>query len=251
MLNKIKKIYAKEQFIPSFLGVFINPFYFLRKGLYWKILKYRDFINGIVLDFGCGNKPYKDLFIFKKYIGIDLKESGHAHKNEDIDVYYNGKNIPFDAEYFDSVFSSEVFEHVFNINEILKEVNRVLKPDAYLLITMPFVWNEHEEPYDFARYTSFGVTYLLEQNGFKVEAFEKSSNFVEAIFQMVCLYLNQIIFPKNKYINFLLTILIIGPVNLMGLFFSLMMPKDYSFYNNDIVLAKKIKNITDVANNGK
>jgi SAM-dependent methyltransferase len=241
MLDKLKKIYQKEQFIPTWLSIFINPLYFLRKSLYKKIYKHRNFMCGNLLDFGCGSKPYEGIFEVQKYTGLDIESSVHDHKNENIDVFYDGKKIPFKDEYFDSIFSSEVLEHIFNIDEILKELNRVLKKDGHILITLPFIWNEHEEPYDFSRYTSFGIVFLLKNHGFKVVACEKTNNFIEALFQMKCIYLHLYFFPKNKYINFILTVLLIGPVNLLGLIISSIFPRDYSFYNNDVILAKKVK----------
>ena len=47
--------------------------------------------------------------------------------NSKVDFFYDGKQFPFDSSEFDWVFSSEVFEHMFNIDEQLEEINRVLK----------------------------------------------------------------------------------------------------------------------------
>jgi hypothetical protein len=70
--------------------------------------------TGKLLDFGCVSKTYKKYFSHTDaYIGLDIEQSGHLHTNEQIDVFYDGKKIPFEENYFDSVFSSEVFEHVF------------------------------------------------------------------------------------------------------------------------------------------
>lgn len=44
-----------------------------------------------------------------------------------VDIFYDGKKNPFDEGYFDSIFSSEVFEHVPDLVVILNELNRVLK----------------------------------------------------------------------------------------------------------------------------
>jgi len=54
------------------------------------------FLSGKLLDFGCGRKPYKHLFSFDEYIGLDIVESGHNHEDEEIDVYYDGTKIPFE-----------------------------------------------------------------------------------------------------------------------------------------------------------
>jgi SAM-dependent methyltransferase len=66
-----------------------------------------------------------------------------------------------------------VLEHVFNPDDFLNEVNRVLKPSGKLLLTVPFVWDEHEQPYDYARYSSFGLRSLLEKHGFSIVKHEK------------------------------------------------------------------------------
>ena len=239
MLSRFKKIFHEQQFKPTFLGLFINPFYFLRRGLYLGIRENKEYIKGIVLDFGCGCKPYKDIFDFEKYIGIDIEKSGHDHANEDIDVFYNGRNIPFENEYFDSIFSSEVLEHVVNIDEILDEFYRVLRKGAYALVSIPFIWDEHEIPYDFYRYTSFGIKAIFERHKLKIVQIKKSNNYVETIFQMICAYIYHSILPKNKYWNLILTFLLISPFNISGRILSFILPKRKGFYSNNIVLARK------------
>jgi len=91
------------------------------------------------------------------YIGVDLEATGHDHSNSKIDVLYDGKVLPFKDGQFDAVVSFEVLEHVFNLSEVMREINRVTTDSGYLLISVPFAWLEHEIPYDFARYTSFGI----------------------------------------------------------------------------------------------
>ena len=158
----------KEQFRPSFIGLFVNPFYFARKAIYNNIQIFSKNITGNTLDIGCGSKPYATLFPAEKYIGMDIKVTGHKHTDSDIDVYYDGTNIPFDDEYFDSIVCFEVLEHVFNPDIFLKEAYRSLKTGGKALFTVPFIWDEHEQPFDFARYSSFGLQALFVKNGFTV-----------------------------------------------------------------------------------
>src|SRR5258708_2808304 len=107
MLNSVSK-----KFRPS-LG---NPFYFIRSALYKRIKQFAPQLQGRLLDFGCGSKPYQSLFInATEYIGLDYESKGHSHATEHIDVMYDGKTIPFPDGHFNSVFSSEVFEHIFNL----------------------------------------------------------------------------------------------------------------------------------------
>ena len=192
MISAFKKRLKREAFIISPLSIVINPFYIIRNGIFRSISEIAPRINGEILDFGCGSKPYESLFKnAKTYLGVDVKVSGHDHKNSKVDYFYDGKNLPFPNESFDAVVSFEVFEHVFNIEEVLQEIHRVTKPNGNLLLTIPFAWDEHEIPYDFARYTSYGITHILEKNGFKVIELKKTTTYVMTIIQMIILYIYQ------------------------------------------------------------
>lgn len=219
-----------------------HPYYFIRRGLVSKIRQYKDVLHGKLLDFGCGSKPYKTLFNVKEYIGVDFVNEGHPHDNEQIDIFYDGKTIPVASDHFDSALSSEVFEHVFNLEEVLSELHRVLKSGATLLVTCPFMWKEHEVPNDFARYTQFALKHLLTKHGFRVETLDKSGNFVEVIFQLQVLYFYDNWYPKVRKIpvaNFLFRCIFIALPNLAGRLFSKILPAKKQMYFNNIVVATK------------
>src|SRR3546814_6951319 len=54
-----------------------------------------------------------------------------------------------------------------------------------LLLTVPFVWDEHEQPYDYARYSTFGLKSLLERNGFNVLTQKKLLADSSILFQLI------------------------------------------------------------------
>lgn len=238
-MSFLRRAYFKAQFEPSLLGLLINPFFILRLGLYRSIRANSSYMSGRMLDFGCGNKPYKSLFQVTEYVGLDTHDSGHDHTHDEIDVFYDGKRIPFDDAYFDSVLSSEVFEHVFNLPGVLTEISRVVKPGGHLLITIPFVWEEHEAPYDFARYTSFGITSLLQEAGFEILVLKKTTRYVETIFQTINAYIVKGLFRSNRYVKVLLSPFLIAPFTILGLVFSRILPNDESLYSNLLIVAKK------------
>jgi len=243
----LKKQYNRSLFQPTLFGLLFNPFFIIRRGLYRAVKGFRGYMHGRMLDFGCGSKPYRELFDVVTYIGTDIAVSGHDHSNEDIDVYYDGKTLPFGENEFDSVFSSEVFEHVFNLDEILDELRRVLKPGGKMLITLPFVWDEHEIPYDFARYTSFGITHILQQKGFHVLEQRKTTHYVETVFQMWAAYVSQHIIPKNKIVRIALTPLFVMPINALGFVFGALLPKNQNFYHNNVLVVENRKEGTVAA----
>src|SRR5688572_67960 len=236
--NKLIGYLRYQSFQPGILSIFINPFFFIRYALYKNIRSYVPRLKGKLLDFGCGRKPFEDLFTVDEYIGVDMAETGHDHKNSKVDVYYDGRHLPFDDASFDSLFCSEVLEHVFNPDEILAELNRVLKTGATALITVPFSWNEHEMPYDYARYSSEGIKHLLEKNGFRITGLTKSGNFARVIFQLWALYFFEL-FKKFGRAGYLFSLLFIVPVNITGSILLILLPRNDTMYFTNIVLAEK------------
>jgi len=119
---------------------------------------------GSVLDIGCGNKPYKDLFEsnIDAYIGCDVVQSDLNL----VDVICEANNIPLDSETFDTIFSTQVIEHVADHNGLVSEAFRLLKPQGKIIISGPMYWHLHEEPHDYFRFTKYGFEYLLAKHGF-------------------------------------------------------------------------------------
>ena len=223
------------------------PFYFIRRELYIKIRQFAPELKGRLLDFGCGSKPYQSLFTnTSQYIGLDYESEGHSHEKEQIDVLYDGKTIPFPDESFDSVFSSEVFEHIFNLEEIVPEIKRVMKKGGKILITCPFVWNEHEVPVDYARYTQFALKHLFEKNGFEILVQDKSGDFTMSIYQMKMVYFNEHFIPsfpllgKLKFFRVNIPPLINPILNTWFSFWHWVLPKRKDWYLNNILLAVKL-----------
>ena len=221
-------------------GLWINPFFIIRKGLINGVVEISNHVTeGKLLDLGCGSKPYKEVFDVDEYIGVDIKVSGHDHSSSDIDIYYNGKEIPFSDNSFDHVFCSELLEHVFNIDQLFNEINRVLKDTGTFCFTCPFVWDEHEQPYDFARYTSFAINHLLSKHGFELIKLSKSTFYFETVMQMLSAYVYQHVLPKNKLVRVLLTPVLVAPINIIGILFGYFLPKNNNFYHNNVVIARK------------
>jgi SAM-dependent methyltransferase len=237
-LKAFDRYLKRQSFQPDMMGIFLNPFFFIRRALYRNIRLYAPSLKGRLLDFGCGRKPFQNLFTVSDYIGLDLAVTGHDHRNSKVDVYYDGKHIPFPDQEFDSLFCSEVLEHVFDPDLILPEMNRVLKTGAQALFTVPFCWNEHEIPYDYARYSSFGFRHLLEKHGFEIVELKKSGSFARVGFQLLALYFYEIL-QRWGFIGKVLSMLFIVPVNIIGVTLLLLLPPNQSLYFNNIILARK------------
>lgn len=238
----ITSLIKKEQFNPGLVGIFTNPFYFSRRGLFLAMNELGKELSGKLLDIGCGTKPYKSYISVEQYIGVEI-DTERSRATSKADVFYDGKKIPFPNNEFDSILANEVFEHVFNPAEFLSEVNRVLKNNGKLLMTVPFVWDEHEQPHDYARYTSFGLKHILEQHGFAIVKQKKSVTDARVIFQLVNEFIYKKTYVNNAAIRQLSNTLLISPFTIFGIILSAILPSNEDLYLDNIVLARKVKDV--------
>ena len=121
-----------------------------------------------MLDVGCGDKPYADVVrgVVTAHIGIDRADSPHGTARVDkIGTAYETGEADGCA---DTVLMSQVFEHLEEPFEALREAHRVLTTGGILLLSTNFSWHLHEEPRDFYRYSEHGLRYLFEKSGFEV-----------------------------------------------------------------------------------
>jgi len=125
-----------------------------------------------LLDLGCGHKPFYNLYENKVEYAIGTDVPFSPHGVESTDVFSNGIKLPFKDASIDIVLSSEVMEHIPEPNLFLQEIYRVLSPNGLLIMTTPFLVPEHEAPYDFYRYTRYGLEYLLTTSGFIINKIE-------------------------------------------------------------------------------
>src|SRR5262249_19670327 len=106
----------------AWLADWTDPLHIARRSLRLAIQQCAKYGRGLVLDIGCGGRPYKQFFTAaERYIGLDLPE------NPEADVRGDALQLPFQESLFDVVFCSEVLEHVREPARLLQEANRVLK----------------------------------------------------------------------------------------------------------------------------
>ncbi len=118
-----------------------------------------------VLDVGAGEQPYRELFGHVQYLTTDWANSVHPGARR-VDFVAPADDLPIPPESFDAVLSTQVLEHVAEPADVLRELHRVLKPGGRIYLTLPLAWELHEEPFDFYRYTRYGISHLLREQGF-------------------------------------------------------------------------------------
>lgn len=123
------------------------------------------YVKGKVLDVGCGRRPYeKTLFAgATDYIGVD-----YLSDRSRPDVICSALGLPFAADVFDTVVSTEVLEHLPEPLLALREMRRVLKPAGRLVLSTPMYWPRHDLPCDFFRYPYDGLLHLVKESGLEL-----------------------------------------------------------------------------------
>lgn len=154
-------------------------YYFLLRDIQGAL---RQFALGRLLDLGCGNKPYESLYgpLTSERVGCDVVQSD---RNK-VDVVCPATALAFPNESFDSVLSTQVMEHVVDHRQMLREAYRVLRPGGVCILTVPFAWELHEEPYDFFRFTRHGLRQLFTDAGFQVEYIKPNGGKWAAVYQL-------------------------------------------------------------------
>jgi SAM-dependent methyltransferase len=237
-LSRLRTRWWREQYEPTWLGLIINPFYFARRGLLDELSRHFPALTGDVLDVGCGNKPYCARVPAGRYIGLDI-DNAFTRKVGAADVFYDGGAFPLPDASFDAVLCSQVLEHVFRPEDFLAEIRRVLRPGGRLLLAVPFMWDEHEQPQDFGRYSSFGLRALLERNGFAVIEQRKSMADFGALAQLASAWVFKVIQTRNKWMNLVTQVILIMPINVIGALLRIVLPRSEDFYLDNVVLAEK------------
>lgn len=126
-----------------------------------------QYAKGILLDYGCGGQPYRSLFEtgISKYIGADVE----ANFDIDLDLIIEpGHSLAIDSNSVDTILSTQTLEHVYDFQSYIRECFRVLRPGGHLILTVPMQWRMHEVPFDYWRFTKYGVKSVLEEHEFRI-----------------------------------------------------------------------------------
>jgi SAM-dependent methyltransferase len=122
-----------------------------------------------LIDIGAGKSPYYSVFSKKvsRYIAVDYSESLPTTEPRSIcQIAGTAECVPLPSAIADVALSNQVLEHVNNPEEAAREAYRLLKPGGKFIGSVPHLSPVHLEPYDFRRYTDFGIEKLLSNAGF-------------------------------------------------------------------------------------
>lgn len=219
----IEKYYTNIKVSSEYLDIFA-----VRTAIFESIKENLSEFKGVTLDVGCGIMPYREFLLknadIEKYLGLDFENTTHQdYVMATPDLFWEGKTIPLQNETVDTVIATELLEHCEKPEEVLLEINRVLKPGGTLFLTVPFLWNLHLVPYDAYRYTSFTLRRILEQTGFERIDIKALGGWDASLAQMLGIWYTHRPLQNKKLLGWL-----------CSFFIKLLLKKDKFFNRADI-----------------
>lgn len=142
---------------------FFSPIFFLQFSKTLPIIQKN--VSGNLIDLGCGTMPLRKYILpfVETYEGLDLfPKSDEIRFISDIQNMRVVENTTYNA-----AICLEVLEHVPDPFKAVREVYRILRIGGKVIITVPHLSRLHDEPYDYYRYTCYGINVLLSQAGFQ------------------------------------------------------------------------------------
>ena len=118
-----------------------------------------------VIEIGGGNAMMRSILQkacrSKTYISSDIEPTNNT------DVICDAQDMIFSDEDADVIAAFEVMEHIPDTNKFLSEVSRVLRPNGYLVISVPFLYGKHDYQ-DFYRWTAQGLERVMNKHNLTV-----------------------------------------------------------------------------------
>ncbi len=121
--------------------------------------------GSLVLDAGAGDGHLRSVFPNQRYVGLDIAPRPSKEPLFCADLHH----LCLAKDSVDHIISLEVFEHLREPAVAFKELAAALKPGGTMCISVPQGGGEHEQPYDFFRYTQFSLAKLANDAGLEVD----------------------------------------------------------------------------------
>lgn len=142
----------------------------------------QKYAMGRILDVGAGTLAWKYIALryCQSYESIDFKRT-----HPELSHIGSIESMPLPSDHYDSALSVQVLEHVPDTDTALREVYRVLKPGGIFVLSVPHYCYLHNEPYDFYRFTKYGIATVLKRAGFRVLNVSSAGGFFSFLHHVV------------------------------------------------------------------
>jgi len=137
--------------------------------------------KGIVLDIG-GERNTTGGFALPKILGkYIILNFEMKHKP---DVIGNATDLPIKTSSIDSVLLIETLEHTLYPEKVILEISRILKPNGYLIFSMPFLYKIHSTSFDYQRYTHLKIENMFSKYNLRIVQLKITGYFFTTIYDL-------------------------------------------------------------------
>lgn len=155
-------------------------------------------LYGNVLDVGGKKKNKRGKFNIHTSHKYDSLKYLNIDSSTEPDYLSSADNIPLPDKCVDFVLLIEVLEHLENPLIVLNEINRILKDNGKLFMSIPFLFPVHADPCDYQRYTEQGLINISNQTGYNIETTIHMGGVLESILDVVQFFLKKTINQSKK-----------------------------------------------------
>ncbi len=120
-----------------------------------------------ILDIGAEHSPYKQYFKQAEYLSQDIAQNSEHSIDYVGDINQGLPMVPDESA--DYILCTQVLEHIRKPHIAFQEFHRILKSGGKVFLTTHLCFEEHMIPYDYFRFTRYGLKFLGEESGFTLE----------------------------------------------------------------------------------
>ncbi len=208
----------------------------LRYSISKKIDSYANkYLRGSVLDLGAGKNHLRNIYSVNSSFWVSLD---YDFRSSSIDVRGDGQKLPFKDRIFDTIICIDVLEHIPDTHNFLSEIFRVLKNNGIVILSTPFFFWLHEAPYDFYRFSKFGLEYIIKKNGLTVLEVSPIAGLISLFGFLISIFITRI---SYYYFPLLKILLKVNRIFQIGVLFKLdtILRTSNKFAQGHFIIAKK------------
>jgi len=174
-LNPRVKSFA-ERVLPAFLRAWLDP---VREIIESEVAAAAQEVDDsqIVLDAGAGEAGHRKYFARGRYVALDRGTGDPEWNYSGLDIRGDLEQLPLRSGSVDCILCMVVLEHTKNPRQVLVEFARALKEGGTLRLVVPFLWEEHQTPHDYFRFTRYGVAILFDSLPLGIELLRPMGGF--------------------------------------------------------------------------
>lgn len=140
----------------------VGPVHF--QPLEYELAQVAKYFRGRLLNAGCGNRDISEIVtaeMAEHVVNYDMRSTIPGA------ILGPLAKTPFADGEFDTILCNAVLEHVPEIDCVMAELARVLKPGGFFIAAVPYLQPYHKDPTDFRRYTRDGLEELGRLHGLR------------------------------------------------------------------------------------